>query len=58
METPRTLAGRMTEDVMSIFWRPSGKPLGVELTTEQYNRVYSHVIESLERGLEYPKKDS
>jgi hypothetical protein len=49
METPKTAAGRITEEIMTIFWF---KPKSIELSTEQYNRVWSHVLDVLRKHLE------
>lgn len=51
METPNTRAGRLTEEIMAVFWR-GNKPLCVpKLETEAYNRVYEHVLRTLEIAL-------
>ena len=48
METPNTEAGRLTEQIMQFFWLSSKPP--VTLTTEQYNKIYSHVLDTLNRA--------
>lgn len=47
METPNTKAGEVTEEIMLLFWRSPEQP--VQLTTAQYNQVYSHVLKTLEK---------
>lgn len=47
METPNTKAGQLTEQIMAIFWNSTSPP--VKLTTEQYNKVYSHVLDTLDK---------
>lgn len=44
METPKTQAGRITEEIMRIFWDE------VPLETAQYNKVYSHVLATLDKN--------
>ena len=53
METPETKIGDLTEKIMRIFWREES---GVRLDTTAYNRVYSHVVKTLENNL--PKEYS
>lgn len=50
METPKTKSGQITEAIMAIFWR-GDKTLNLEITTAQYNRIYSHVLYTLEKEL-------
>jgi hypothetical protein len=60
METPNTQAGRLTEEIMAIFWRIHSKtaePMP-RLTTAQYNRVYSHVLDTLTTGFEALQREN
>ncbi len=49
METPKTKAGKITEEIMTIFWVQHNY---VQLPTDQYNRVYEHVLHILQKHLE------
>jgi len=50
METPRTKAGRVTEEIMEVF-SILHKPKVADLSTSEYNAVYSHVLRVLNREL-------
>lgn len=50
METPHTKAVETTEQVMAIFWNHKQPP--VRLTTEQYNAIYSHVLDTLRQAFD------
>lgn len=47
METPNTRAGKLTEEVMAKI------AATVKLETEQYNAVYSAVLDALSRELKH-----
>ena len=47
METPKTKAGRLTEQIMTAFSRHSEQAI-VPLETPEYNRVYEHVFKVLQ----------
>ena len=57
METPKDLAGTATEKIMCLFSQFSEDPPVVVLSVNQYNRIYSHVYETIKRIIhEYEKK--
>ena len=47
--TPDTKAGRITEEIMAVF--RAKQPSIVKLDTSQYNAIYSHVLDTLNRNL-------
>ena len=52
METPKTQSGFLTEKIMERIvrkWAPMGK-----IPVEQYNRIYSSILEVLTETLEPP----
>lgn len=49
VETPKTLSGRLTEEIMHIFWGSSNP---IKISDSDYNRVYSHVLSVLSAYLE------
>jgi len=54
METPNSLSGRMTEEIMAVFWSNKNP---VALPEGTYNRVYSHVLTVLSAYLDKPMPD-
>lgn len=50
METPRDKVGEVTEEIMKVFsFLNPGGPV-IDLETAIYNRVYSHVLQTLYRA--------